>query len=359
MSRAAVVVNPTKLSDQDAARATVAEAMQAAGWQEPLWIETSKEDPGYGATEQALAQDVDLVLACGGDGTVRAVLTVLAGSGVPLGILPAGTGNLLARNLSLPLDDLAKAVEVALTGTDRALDVGRLEPNAPDGRHERFAVMAGVGLDAAIMRDAPEDVKARVGWPAYVLAALKHVRSQGVRVTVTVDGGRSLHTRAQSVVIGNLGRLQGGVELLKDAVPDDGVLDIAVLNSHGVVDWIRIASRVATRREPHDHRFVTLQGKHIEVELRHPQPRQVDGDLLDPSAMLAVQIEPGAILVRVPELTEAGAAKAARSDAAKAESAQAKAFARADTDAPAGAQTSAEAPTSAEAQPSGEPVPAG
>jgi len=345
MSRAAVVVNPTKLGDQDAARATVTEAMRAAGWQDPLWLETSKDDPGHGATEQALSQGADLVLACGGDGTVRAVLTVLAGTDVPLGILPAGTGNLLARNLGLPLDDLAKAVEVALNGTDRTLDVGRLEPNAPDGRHERFAVMAGVGVDAAIMRDAPEGVKARVGWPAYVLSAMKHLRSQGVRVTITVDGGEPLHTRAQSVVIGNLGKLQGGVELLKDAVPDDGQLDVAVLNSHGLVDWARIASRVVTRREPHDHRFVTLQGKHIEVQLRHPQPRQVDGDLLDPSAILAVHVEPGAIVVRVPELTAAGVAAAARSDAAKADSAQAKATARAQSDARTGAQTGAEPAT--------------
>jgi diacylglycerol kinase (ATP) len=297
---AAVVANPTKLDDATSTRGSVTEALRAAGWQDPLWIETTAEDPGYGAAQEALDRQADLVIACGGDGTVRAVLTVLAGTAMPLAILPAGTGNLLARNLGLPLD-LDAAVGVALGGRDRTLDVGRIEPSEAGGRHERFAVMAGVGLDAVVMRDAPEQVKARVGWPAYVLAAFKHLRTPGVRVTLVVDGGAPVHTRAQTVVVGNMGKLQGGIELLRDAVPDDGRLDVAVVNSHGLVDWVRIVSRVVTRREPPDHRFITLQCTSLEVTLRHPQPRQVDGDLLDPSPILAVEIEPGAIVIRVPE----------------------------------------------------------
>ncbi len=339
LRRAAVVVNPTKLDDPGSTRDTVTRALLEAGWQDPLWIETSAADPGYGATEQALAEHVDVVIACGGDGTVRAVLTVLAGSGVPLAILPAGTGNLLARNLNLPLDDVAAALEVALNGADRTLDVGRIEASEPHGRHERFAVMAGVGLDAAIMRDAPEKVKTRVGWPAYVMSAMKNLHQPGVRMQVTIDGGRPLHTRAQTVVIGNLGKLQGGIELLKDAVPDDGLLDVAVLSSRGLLDWIRIASRVVTGREPHDHRFVTLQGKHIEIALHNPQPRQVDGDLLEASPLLAAQVEHAAIVVRVPVQTPAAAEAQANKDTAKTENLDTKAAARAESDSGAEAST--------------------
>jgi diacylglycerol kinase (ATP) len=298
--RAAVVVNPSKLDGGDSVREEVTAALVEGGCAPPLWLETSLEDPGYAATEQALDQGAELVLALGGDGTVRAVLTVLAGSKVPLAVIPFGTGNLLARNLGIPLGDLAAAVGIALNGADRVIDVGRIEPTTADGRHERFAVMAGVGMDAAIMRDAPEAVKSRVGWPAYVLSALKHLRRQGVQLQVVIDGGRPYRTRAQTVVVGNMGRLQGGVQLMQDAVPDDGLLDIAVVSSRGLVDLGRILSRVLTHREHTDHRFVTLQGAHIEVTLRRPQPRQVDGDLLDPSPLLAIEIEPGAVVVRVP-----------------------------------------------------------
>jgi diacylglycerol kinase family enzyme len=296
---AAVVVNPTKVADGDALRSTLAAALTSQGWAEPVWLETSEEDPGYGMTEQALEQGVGLVMACGGDGTVRAALTVLAGTGVPLAVLPAGTGNLLARNLGIPVDDLTACIDIALNGADRTLDVGRIEPTEPSGRHERFAIMAGVGLDAAIMRDAPERLKARIGWPAYVVSAAKHLRRPGVRMQVVVDGRRPVTAWAQTVVIGNMGMLQGGIELLTDAVPDDGVLDVAVLAGRGLADWSRISARVLTRRTHVDDRFRTYRGRRVSVTLRHPQPRQVDGDLLAAGTLLAVEVEPRALVVRV------------------------------------------------------------
>jgi diacylglycerol kinase family enzyme len=296
---AAVVVNPAKVADGDALRGPLSAALASRGWAEPMWLETSEEDPGYGMTELAVERGVDLVMACGGDGTVRAALTVLAGTGVPLAVLPAGTGNLLARNLGIPVHDLAACIDIALDGADRTLDVGRIEPREASGRHERFAIMAGVGLDAAIMRDAPERMKAWIGWAAYVVSAIKHLRRPGVRMQIVVDGRRPVHARAQTVVIGNMGTLQGGIELLADAVPDDGLLDVALLASTGLADWTRITARVLTRRTHVDDRFQTYRGKHVSVTLRHPQPREVDGDLLAPGTHLAVEVEPGALVVRV------------------------------------------------------------
>ncbi len=297
--RAAAVVNPTKVDDLAMLRGSLTTAMTDAGWDSPLWLETTAEDPGYGMTEQALREGVTLVLACGGDGTVRAVLTVLAGSGTPLGVLPAGTGNVLARNLGLPLDDLGAALEIALTGTDRPIDVGRIEPTSQDGRQERFAIMAGIGFDAAMMRDAPEKLKARVGWPAYLLSAAKHMRGSSMRVQVRIDGGEPIRARARTVVIGNVGKLQGGLELLPDARPDDGLLDVAVIVSHSLMDWLRVLSRVIIRRAHVDDRYTTYQGKKIRVTLRSAQPREIDGDVIDDSSLLVVQIEPAALRVRV------------------------------------------------------------
>ncbi|MDQ1540269.1 MAG: hypothetical protein QOH29_995, partial [Actinomycetota bacterium] len=185
--------------------------MTKAGWEPPLWLETTEEDPGRGQAEDAIKQGVDVVLVCGGDGTITACAAALANSRVPLAIVPAGTGNLLARNLELPLDRDA-ALEIALTGSDRTLDVGTI-----DG--EPFVVMAGMGLDAVMLSDASEALKARVGWAAYVLSAARHLRDRPVEVELTGDDAAPIHRRIHGLVVGNVGRLQGGVPLLPDAEP--------------------------------------------------------------------------------------------------------------------------------------------
>jgi Sphingosine kinase and enzymes related to eukaryotic diacylglycerol kinase len=300
--RAAIIVNPTKVADLEVLRTGLTAGMNQAGWAAPLWLETSVDDPGYGMTQHALRDNVDLVLACGGDGTVRAILTELAGSGTPLGVIPLGTGNLLARNLGLPLGDVDAALRIALTGVDRPIDVGRVEPVTPGGRHERFAVMAGVGFDAAMMRDAPKKLKARLGWPAYVVSGVQHLRGSSMRVQLRIDGGEPVHARVRTVVVGNVPKLLAGLELLPDAEPDDGVLDVAVIVSHSVMDWARVASRIITRHGYVDHRYTTYHGKKIQITAGSPQPRQIDGDLIADSRQLTVQIEDAALVVRVPAI---------------------------------------------------------
>ena len=296
---AAVVVNPTKTADLGRLRTLVTTKVTQAGWPEPLWLETTADDPGYGMTEKALAEGATVVLAAGGDGTVRAVLTVLAGTDTALAVLPLGTGNLLARNLGMPLNDLPGSVDIALGAGLRRLDVGRIEPDSAGERAQRFVIMAGVGLDAAIMRDAPENVKARIGWAAYLVSGAKHLRREQMHAHLVIDGRTEVRARAQTIVIGNVGKLQGGLQLLPDAVPDDGYLDVAVLESRGVFDWLLIAGRVISRRPDVDDRFATYRGKRIEVRLPTPSPRQVDGDLLTRSDRLLVEVEPAAVIVKV------------------------------------------------------------
>ena len=258
--------------------------------------------------EQALGEGVAMVLACGGDGTVRAVLTVLAGTATPLGVLPAGTGNLLARNLGLPVDDLARALDVALTGVVRPIDVGRIEPVTAGGRVERFAVMAGVGFDAQMMRDAPNEMKSTVGWPAYLVSAAENLRGSSIPLQVRIDDGQPIHASARTVVVANVAALPGGVVLLPDALPDDGTLDVAIVESHSLMDWLRVASRVLTRRAHVDDRYTTHQGAHIQISWRASNPRQADGDLIGNSNAMDVQIEPGALLLLVPANPESSQA---------------------------------------------------
>src|SRR6478736_8771452 len=164
--RAAIVINPAKTVDVDV-RELMAKHCEENGWGETLWLETTKEDPGVGQAKEALKQGADLVIAAGGDGTVRCVAEVLAGGDIPMGLLPLGTGNLLARNLGMDVTDFDGAMAGALTGAERKIDVVRAKQSDPD-QDQIFLVMAGLGYDATIMGDTNEDLKDKVGWLAYV-----------------------------------------------------------------------------------------------------------------------------------------------------------------------------------------------
>jgi YegS/Rv2252/BmrU family lipid kinase len=292
VSRAAVVHNPTKVTDLPALKRRVEPVMAQAGWEPPLWLETTVEDPGAGMAKEAVEQGCDVVFVAGGDGTVMAAATTLAGTGVPLAILPTGTGNLLARNLDLPFTDEGACLRIGLSGRTRAIDVGAVEDR-------KFVVMAGLGFDAAMMRDAPEGLKKRVGWPAYVVSATKHLRGRGIRVTLTLDDAEPLQRRVRTVVVGNVGKLQGNIPLLPDAVPDDGVLDVVVIATRNVLDWARVGTRVLRRADVPDRRMERFTAKHIVIEASESQPRQLDGDVIEDGRRLDIQVEAGALLVKV------------------------------------------------------------
>lgn len=294
----ALVLNPSKVDDPDALAAALGRRCADAGLGEPLVLETTPDDPGTSMARQARAAGARVVVAAGGDGTVRAVAEGLAGSDVALAVVPQGTGNLLVRNLDLPLD-VDDALDAVVSGVDRRIDVGRLA----DGTV--FVVMAGAGFDATMMREAPERLKAAVGWPAYLVGGARGMRRAHARVELVVDGGPIVRARVRTVLVGNLGRLQAGLELLPDALPDDGLLDVALVAPRNPGDWVRLAFRGLTGRHRTDHRLRTWQGREVEVRIRRPQPRQVDGDLIDDGDRLHARVEPGALVVRVPRGTDA------------------------------------------------------
>ena len=289
--RAAVVVNPTKHPDGERFRAEVCAGMAAQGWSEPLWLETTPEDTGRGQAEDAVAQHVDVVLASGGDGTVTACAEGVAGSGVPLAVLPAGTGNLLARNLGLPLAP-DQALAVALDGQDRRLDVG-----SANGRP--FVAMAGIGFDAMLLDSTGEPLKKKLGWVAYALSALRHLRARPVRATLRADGGRVLRRRASGIIIGNVGALQGGVTLLPGAEPDDGLLDLMVLTARGWSGWLALTADVMLRRD-RTGRVARTVFRELRVQLDRPQLWELDGEVMGTTRELVVAVRPGRLLVRVP-----------------------------------------------------------
>jgi YegS/Rv2252/BmrU family lipid kinase len=288
----ALVVNPAKADDCDALAASVADHCRRLGLPAPSVLPTSNDDPGQGPARQAIDAGARLVLAAGGDGTVRAVAEALAGTDVALGVLPLGTGNLLARNLDLPMD-LDGAITVALTGADRRIDVGRLDDGAV------FAVMAGAGFDAAMMRAAPEGMKDAIGWPAYLVGGARSLRRARVTIELRLDDQPPRTERIRTVLVGNMGKLQGGLELLPDAVPDDGKLDVVVVSPRRAVDWLVLLGRALRRDRRRDHRMRTFQARTVDVRMQRAEPRQVDGDLIEPALHWRAEVVPGALTVRV------------------------------------------------------------
>jgi diacylglycerol kinase (ATP) len=294
---AAVVANPTKV--EPGTRAEIGLVCLDLGWREPLWLETTADDPGTGQAEEALRRGADVVLACGGDGTVRTVAEVLAGTGTAMGLIPAGTGNLLARTIGTPLGGIAAAARVALSGDDRKIDVGRVTVDGED--HERvFLVMAGSGFDAAIMQNTPEALKGRVGPLAYVISGLRAIRGKRTRVTLTFDDGEPQRRSTRTVLVGNSGTLLGGLVLMPKAHIDDGVLDVVNLAPKGIGGWIAVAGRVITRRRRGHDRVEHWQARSVTIHNEAPLSSQLDGDPIGDVTELRIRVDPGALVMRVP-----------------------------------------------------------
>ena len=314
---AAVIYNPIKVNLKNL-KATVKLAESQAGWSKSMWFGTSVLDPGGEATNQALAEGADVVLAAGGDGTIRAVAQSLRGTGVPLAILPSGTGNLLARNMSLRLDNLAVSVDTAFSGQARAIDVGVVEAERADGSRSShvFLVMAGLGLDAQMAANTNAMLKARVGWIAYIHAIARAARDNNhVKVRYSVDGGPQASATVNTVIVGNCGQLPGGIQLLPEAVIDDGIFDIVAFRPSGFVGWVQIYVKLVwenrvLRRSTVGRRIISmsrevralryLRGSNLTLRLEHPEEFELDGDSFGEAIALKAHVDPLALHVMVP-----------------------------------------------------------
>ncbi|MFD4029435.1 diacylglycerol kinase family protein [Streptomyces sp. NPDC058637] len=302
----AVVFNPT-VTDE-AVCAGLRQILEDHGHHGTVFVPTTAEDPGEGQTAHAIRGGASLVVVCGGDGTIRAAAEALSGTGVPLAVVPCGTGNLLARNLGLPVKP-TEALAVALRGAPHRIDLGRIEGDGMATAH--FTVMSGAGLDAVMLERTSDRAKALIGWPAYAMAGLRELRAPRMRLTVGIDGARPLRRTARMVLVANTGTVQGGAVLVPAARPDDGLLDLMILDPRGPAGWLSAVASVVRRRPAgmtgHAGRSPSVEYftfRRADVRFETPQPREMDGDPVAPGRRLTVQVRPGALTVLMPERGE-------------------------------------------------------
>jgi len=315
----AVIYNPVRI-DVPRVRAAVEGAAARAGGVQLLWLETTPEEGGQAQAREALARGATLVLAAGGDGTVRAVAEALRDRGATLGLLPSGTGNLLARNLGVPYANVEEACAIAFDGDTRAIDLGVATATREDGERTEhtFLVMAGVGIDATMIANARPALKRRVGWLAYVDAGFRALpKAHKVRIRYRLDDEPERSARVSTILIANCGTLPGNMELIPDGAVDDGLLDVAILQPESVFGWLTIWRKVTwenrvLRKSALGRRIIRftdrairtrlsyLRGADVRLRMEQPEPFELDGDAFGDVVALDLAVDEGGLRVRVP-----------------------------------------------------------
>lgn len=303
-ARIGIVWNPSKVEEavlQDAVSGVFDDQYDIRWW------ETTPEDPGRGMAREALEDGREIVIAVGGDGTVRAVAESLAGSETALGIVPQGTGNLLARNLEIPLNTMTAALERVRDSEPQRIDLGWV---SYDGTEHAFAVMVGFGIDAQMLVETDDDLKSKAGWLAYVEAMGRALAgTEMTEITVAIDGEKAVAARGHTMLIGNCGMIQGGIRLLPDAVIDDGKLDVLMISADGVLQWLDTLRSFVW--DNGIRRFFAADGeavstdsaRHLPVEtlsvqLATPLMFEIDGEEIGEVDSFDVRVQSGALLVR-------------------------------------------------------------
>jgi diacylglycerol kinase family enzyme len=287
-----LIVNVARVHDVRRLRLACERAAAANGWRPPVLLSTTPGDPGTAQTRRALELGAALVIAAGGDGTLRACAAVLADGPVPLAAVPVGSANLTANALGLPARTEA-AIQVAFGGCERQIDLA-----VADGI--TFAAMAGIGLDAAVVGATPGGLKRVAGWAAYAAAATAQVLRPRATFSVRLDKGDRMIRRAHSVTVGNSGALPGGFLIMPAARLDDGLLDVVMLAPATPLGWVNVGCRVLIGSGRDDARLERYRARTVEISADVDLPRQIDGELIAPARSLTVAVRPGALKVLVP-----------------------------------------------------------
>ncbi len=273
-------------------------ALADHGHADPPWYEVPKSKKAPKKIRKMIDEyGVDRVLVWGGDGTVRRAINTIIGDDLDasIGILPAGTANLLANNLDVPID-LRGAVDVALHGDPRPIDVGEMNGTF-------FAVMAGAGFDAMMIREADESaLKERFGRFGYVVAGFRHRQVSPAVVRIELDGAPWYHGTASCVIVGNVSTILGGLEAFPDASPTDGRLEVGVVDARSATDWLRVLASATVRRADKSPLTKVSSAQDISIRFDRTLPWEVDGGDRDRASDFDIRCVPRGVRICQPRV---------------------------------------------------------
>lgn len=308
----AVVAHPGKTNIAEVRR-EVGELSTRSGWGEPRFWETTVDETGAAQAREAVAAGATVVAVSGGDGTVRSVASALVGGSTPMAILPAGTGNLLARALGISHTDRSKAIALLETVHERHVDVMEAVLVRPDGSRttELSLVGLGIGYNADIMAGVDENLKNRAGWLAYVFSGARAIRRHALKVRIADDvddmsaplvqtGGEQRNIR--SILVMTCGELVGGLRLLEESTPDDGTIETVIASPRSHFELVRLLGRLVSRRDARGANVDVLRStKNVVVECPRETEAQVDGDPVGEVTRIEVTLHAGALHVIAPD----------------------------------------------------------
>jgi diacylglycerol kinase family enzyme len=238
----------------------------------------------------------------GGDGTVRVVAESLAHTGVAMGLVPLGTGNLLARNVDLDVYDLQSNIRTALFGQQRYIDTARMGiENSRTGHSSEhaFLVIAGIGMDAEVLADTNDGLKKAVGWLAYTEAGMRHLPGRRKKVSISLDGGAEQARNIRSVLFANCGLVPGGIDFIPQAMIDDGMLDVVVMSPRSAIGWVAMYVKILFKHKGNLPVMTMYRSGQVVIKCPEPMPTQLDGDTSGEATKVTVRVEPRSLLIRV------------------------------------------------------------
>jgi diacylglycerol kinase (ATP) len=269
------------------------EVLAREGFTDPLWYEVTKSRKAPKYARRALAGGAEVIFVWSGDGMVQRCVDAVAGTAAALAILPAGTANLLAANLHIPAD-LTEAVRTGLHGTRCPLDTGSV-----NGEH--FAVMAGAGFDASMIKQASRGMKDHIGRAAYLYTGARNLSARRVKAVITVDGRRFFKGRVSCILAGNVGKILGGVEAFPHAQPDDGLLELGVVTAKNPVEWARTLGRVASGKAGKSPFVLLTRGRTFQLRFGRRFPYELDGGARPAVKKMRIKVHPASIRICVPQ----------------------------------------------------------
>lgn len=290
MTRIAVLANTKKVDPKRLKK--LERALDEGGFRHTEWITFEKGSAATKAGHKALKHKADVVLACGGDGTVRATAQALVGTDAALAVLPTGTANLFASAMSIT-DDPTALVDLIVRGERRTIDTGVCNGMT-------FNVMAGTGFDAAML-DGADAHKDRLGMLAYLRSGLREARErEAFEMTVRVDDESVFEGLASCVLVGNIGTLKGGIEAFPNASPTDGMLDVAVITATGVRAWADLMVHAVRGRQQLSGHAHLWSGKTVSVRAGTKHRFELDGGVKGPAKTFDFEIAPASLVVCAP-----------------------------------------------------------